>query len=46
MNAHDIASSGGVTQLYRVLDLIHSGHSVESIQAWCSKEIDRLQENQ
>lgn len=38
-----IAASGGRTQLHRVTDLISKGHSLESIRAWCTKEIDRLE---
>lgn len=36
------ASSGGITQLHRVIDLVNSGHDGESIKAWCEKEIRRL----
>lgn len=37
-----IASSGGVTQLHRVIDMIDTGHDLTEIKAWCGKELRRL----
>lgn len=37
-----IASSGGITQLSRVLEMVKSGHSTEEIAAWAEKEMARL----
>jgi hypothetical protein len=37
-----IASSGGITKLHRVIDMVQSDHTPEEIAAWSKKEIDRL----
>lgn len=34
-----VASSGGVTQLHRVIDLVNSGASPERIKEWCEQQI-------
>lgn len=40
-NGHQIASSGGVTQLHRVIDLLNSGASPERVREWCEKQIEK-----
>jgi hypothetical protein len=33
------ASSGGITQLHRVIDLVNSGATPERIKEWCAAQI-------
>jgi hypothetical protein len=39
MDGKLIASSGGVTRLYQIIDLVNAGYTPEQIKQWCEKHI-------